>query len=519
LGSWIRPSPETSIVLRVRPGSTLPIVGGHLFVVQGDLRALACDAWILPTSRGLSITAGWLRDWPRALEVPPEPDRLPEYATGELMPWPGWPAERSPPWLGAIATGQADATWPARCATRWLEQIAASLAGRPPRHGRRKHLVGLPVLGTGAGGHYHDAGEVLKSLIPAVRAQAEALDLDVAMVTFNAETFAAARAVRGTDPSSWPELDAAQVAAARLLARRAGAGELVLFLGAGVSAGAGLPDWNGLLAEMARTAGIDPEADGWSRLDVLDRASILQRRLPDLGERIADQFRRPEAALQHLLLASLPVHEAITTNYDDLFELASGASTVSVLPHGPRAGARRWLLKMHGCVSRPADIVLTREDYLRYEQRRVALAGIVQAMLMTRHMLFVGFSLKDENFHKVADAVRRARDPEPGQGTRFGTVLQLAAEPFVEELWKQELDFVSLGADPRRLEVFLDCVLAHAPHHPMHFLHDRFASTLSDGERTFRDELVELLGRLPRDAQRGPAWERLRALITQLGGG
>src|SRR5262249_24393238 len=154
---------------------------------------------------------------------------------------------------------------------------------------------------------------------------------------------------------------------------------------------------------------------------------------------------------------------------------ASGPDTISVLPHAPSQAARRWLLKMHGCRSKPSDIVLTREDYLRYEQRRVALAGIVQAMLLTRHMLFVGFSLNDDNFHKVADAVRRARDPKQQGRSRFGTVLKLAREPYVEELWKDELSFISMGDErARKLEIFLDFVLAHTPIDPAHFLGHRF---------------------------------------------
>lgn len=191
---------------------------------------------------------------------------------------------------------------------------------------------------------------------------------------------------------------------------------------------------------------------------------------------------------------------------------------------------------MHGCVTRPADVVLTRADYLRYEQRRVALAGIVQAMLMTRHMLFVGFSLKDENFHKVADAVRRARDPERRAAPRhFGTVLMLAAEPFVEEMWKDELRFVAAGPPvaagldrearaavlaerARRVEIFLDALLARAPLDPLHLLRHRFSGSLTDGERTFRDAIAELVERLPAEARCGPAWERLRDLVERLGG-
>lgn len=45
---------------------------------------------------------------------------------------------------------------------------------------------------------------------------------------------------------------------------------------------------------------------------------------------------------------------------------------------------------------------------MRYQTRRSALSGIVQSLLITRHMLFVGFSLRDDNFHRIVDEVRRS---------------------------------------------------------------------------------------------------------------
>lgn len=49
--------------------------------------------------------------------------------------------------------------------------------------------------------------------------------------------------------------------------------------------------------------------------------------------------------------------------------------------------------KLHGSVDRPQVIGLSREDYLAFPEPRGALAGIVQALLITGRMLFVGFSL------------------------------------------------------------------------------------------------------------------------------
>jgi hypothetical protein len=42
-------------------------MSGHLFIVQGDLTRLACDAWLLPTGRSLLIRNHWLRDAPPTL--------------------------------------------------------------------------------------------------------------------------------------------------------------------------------------------------------------------------------------------------------------------------------------------------------------------------------------------------------------------------------------------------------------------------------------------------------------------
>ena len=112
------------------------------------------------------------------------------------------------------------------------------------------------------------------------------------------------------------------------------------------------------------------------------------------------------------MLASLPCSEIITTNYDQLIEKAAeshyNANKVSILPHKPKLHASRWLLKMHGCVTRPSDIVLTREHYIRYAERYAALGGVVQGTLLTKHLLYLGFSLADTNFHRIFESVRTA---------------------------------------------------------------------------------------------------------------
>ena len=108
---------------------------------------------------------------------------------------------------------------------------------------------------------------------------------------------------------------------------------------------------------------------------------------------------------------SLPSQEAVTTNFDTLFEAAAniGAKRVAVLPENPSTTDGRWLLKLHGSIDRSDEIVLTRADFLNMPRQYGALMGLVQGLLLMRHMMFVGYSLSDEDFHELIHEVRTAR--------------------------------------------------------------------------------------------------------------
>lgn len=161
------------------------------------------------------------------------------------------------------------------------------------------------------------------------------------------------------------------------------------------------------------------EVEAMHPLDVMDQASLVERRLGpgELGRVVSEVLEIHVYSMSCCLLAGLPVSEVVTTNYNQMFELASRSIGVetAVLPYHPAAGRARWLLKMHGCVEHYEDLVLTREQYIRYESTRSALSGIVQSLLVLRHLLFAGFSLADSNFFRIVDDVRRALQhaPEP----------------------------------------------------------------------------------------------------------
>lgn len=412
-----------------------------------------------------------------------------------------------------------------------LEQFARAAVAAikdGPTHGRDRPLLGVPLVGSGLGGLA--PGKAVSRQLETLARIAHELAVDIALVTATDAAYAACQFVRArqTIPTH-ADLEELEQEAIRL-ASLARSSKLVLFVGAGVSVGAGLPLWSGLLQELA---GADPELAGsreFAALQLTDQARVLSLRIGagKLGRRVANIVgKTKQHSLAHALLAGLPVDQVVTTNYDQLFERASNGAgkPLTVIPTSPDVEGR-WLLKLHGSVTDHRRIVLTRQDYLRYTHERQALAGLVQAMLITRHMLFVGFSLDDDNFHRIADDVRRAIGTDVLAGaTRFGTALMLDASPLKQQLWREDVAMLSMAAPvrslnqaglARRLEVFLDCLGMHAIRQQSFLLDPGYAQVLTEKDRALR-ELLEPIAKASGSAREAPGWEEVGEMLARLG--
>jgi hypothetical protein len=333
----------------------------------------------------------------------------------------------------------------------------------------------------------------MKAVVGAIIATLEGTAADVALVLMNSEAYSAAQQARESAGVKWAEIGDAEQTAQELadFARR---DRLVVFFGAGASMGAGLPSWHGLLEQLAQAAGLSARLPELKPLDARDAATLIERALNERGssidEAIATATNGTQSSLVHALLASLPLTEAATTNYDNLFERAwtdvVGPDGFRVLPGADARDAKRWLLKLHGSVG-GGRLVLSRNDYLRFEGEDSALAGLVQAMLLTRHMLFVGYSLSDDNFHRIAHQARAALGTSDARSTRapFGTAL--TPEPGIaNELWKNDVRFVH-GGGPRRVAIVLDRIGALASAPSAYVLDPEWDALLNPAERELRE--------------------------------
>src|SRR5262249_27318352 len=184
-------------------------------------------------------------------------------------------------------------------------------------------------------------------------------------------------------------------------------GNAVLFVGAGLSVGAGLPGWGQLIAPLADRIGL-PET---MRGDPLKVAQYYQNQrgkqaLISYIQEHLDTAGRPPTA-NHSRLARLGIRTWVTTNFDDLLEQtlreASERFTKIVRDNDlPYASADRLtLIKLHGDSAQPDTIVITQHDYSTYFRRFPRVKEKLSGLLVEKTFLFVGYSISDPDFNQI----------------------------------------------------------------------------------------------------------------------
>lgn len=494
------------------PIANLSRMGGHLFIVNGDLTKIACDALLIPTDANVRIERPW-----KSLFVGRRRETPTEFGRRRVLAMPRRPNEPRV-WLGNVGQvgNSSDFSVFAPIVEEFVVKASADVRKVPDAeriYGWPKPRLAVNVVGSGQGGGATRKGHLILGLVTTLTELANDNDVDIVLVTFGPKPYAAAQRARrrivNRERTTWrfhQKANPRLIDEAHRLAKEAIERQLVLFVGAGASAGAGLPTWRGLLDRFAEQAGFNPEArKQLAKKDFRDQATLIERELERQGVRLKDEVaaelgRFRHFSLTHGLLASLPSHEAVTTNYDQLFESAyeSRGRKVAVLPESPRTTEGHWLLKLHGSVVKPDDIVLTRADYLSVPRQYGALIGLVQGLLLMRRMVFVGYSLSDEDFHELIYEVRAARGTSESDLGR-GVALTLYEEPLNRQLWENDLDIVPMvtstriqpAVAARQLEMFLDLVAYLSTTSASFFLDETYRD-LSDSESDLRETLTKL---------------------------
>ncbi|PFG18532.1 SIR2 family protein [Serinibacter salmoneus] len=537
---------------------------GHLFIVHGRLDAIASTAVVIPADAPFSVGDHWKsaagvpadQDWSTLRPVgwgrfSVDPLDL-DIAPGDPQPWIidsiGWTPDK----VGEIA---------ARTVAEIVSRTGDDLWKAAGRAKLGAPVIAMPLLGSGRAGHAHDRGRLAESLVQSLSAAVRETGVDVMIVASSASDYAVLQHVRRAQLAEhrlFAGLRPGLITQAQSLAAKVANHEVALFFGAGLSMGAGLPSWSGLLQELLKGLDSDLTWKEVERLPTLDQGEVIEaearravdRGGPSLGERVADIISRAERpSLSHLLLAGMQIPSAVTTNYDGLYERAvenagrtGDRREIAVLPWQDVSATGPWLLKMHGDVNHPNSIVLTRNSFVSYDSRWKPVGSVVQSLMMTKHLLVVGASLTDDNLIRFAHEVATLRRQLTEEGSTFaeesdiGTVITLRPDRAFERLWQRQFAVVMAGTDDeagapesgsgpspgharraaaRSMTIFLDAVAMFAARAPSHLLDARYQVEDDHLVESLRDAYQEALAR----GATHDGWAALARALRQFGAG
>lgn len=97
----------------------------------------------------------------------------------------------------------------------------------------------------------------------------------------------------------------------------------------------------------------------------------------------------------------------VTTNYDtlteDLLQSIDQKPTVFIGQQGFFDETYNWseLFKIHGDITDPNSIVITEEDYKRYDKNSILISAKILSNLINSPIIFLGYSLTDRNIQKL----------------------------------------------------------------------------------------------------------------------
>jgi len=197
-----------------------------------------------------------------------------------------------------------------------------------------------------------------------------------------------------------------------LLVERLRQQKVILFVGAGLSQGSGLPGWKKLFEPFCKKLDCPDEENFPAVATTLIQERIHNRK--EIIEHIVKQIGAVTLELNpnHDLIKRLPFKIIITTNYDNLLEDLYGPSRLTRIysdenmayfdPHS----AKKQLIYLHGDINHPDHMVVSSIDYQNFADTRPIMVERLKTLLQDYTFLFIGYSAGDPNLQAVFDHFR-----------------------------------------------------------------------------------------------------------------
>lgn len=103
----------------------------------------------------------------------------------------------------------------------------------------------------------------------------------------------------------------------------------------------------------------------------------------------------------------------ITTNYDDFIEKDIFSTHDTIIGQKVFMGSEiGTILKIHGSISDPNSLVLTKKDYNRFHKKSKILAAKVLSLFTENPVIFLGYSITDDNIRKLLQDIYTCVDSD-----------------------------------------------------------------------------------------------------------
>jgi hypothetical protein len=242
--------------------------------------------------------------------------------------------------------------------------------------------------------------------------------------------------------------------------------DVVLFIGAGVSANAGMLNWIDLIKPLAEAvefrwplSGSDITTD-----HLLSASRYYENRfgrnslIRYLKEKLDTTHLSP--SMVHLLLSVLPVKVVFTTNYDDLVERTyrEASKPFHVIVSEPELAY--WsedqvqIVKLCGELNRPESIAITKFDFNIFNETHRRLIEKLRSTLETKTAVFLGYGLRDPFVNQIWDNISFVF----GEHRRNGYIVLFDPNSNeTEDLKRRGIYVISLGEEGKdKSEAFLN---------------------------------------------------------------